>query len=289
MIKVIYQSAILAMSIICYSINLNAQGNNSIGIGTNDPDDSAILEVSSPNSNQGLLLPRVPDTASIANPARALIAYATNSNEIYLNRGTPADPQWEALITMPRRGIIMWSGNVNEVPDGWALCDGQPRTFGSVVINVPDLRGRFIVGVDTLQSKTPEISTTSGEFNYGSIGNSGGLGTVTLTTDQIPSHNHDFDLMADSGGIHSHGIIDPGHTHSINTFNNGTAANNNGISDRADREITSRQTNNNRTGITINAGGSHSHNISGNIEVEGGGQAHENRPPYYVLAFIMKL
>ena len=32
----------------------------------------------------------------------------------------------------------MWSGAINTIPDGWALCDGQNST--------PDLRGRFILG-----------------------------------------------------------------------------------------------------------------------------------------------
>lgn len=51
---------------------------------------------------------------------------------------------------------------------------------------------------------------------------------------------------------------------------------------------------------TISTGGAHTHNVSGKITVNsataggtvgntGGGQAHENRPPYYALCFIMKL
>jgi microcystin-dependent protein len=38
-----------------------------------------------------------------------------------------------------------------------------------------------------------------------------------------------------------------------------------------------------------NTDGDHSHSVSGTALSVGGGQAHENRPPYYVLAFIMKL
>ena len=33
--------------------------------------------------------------------------------------------------------ISMWSGSVNNIPTGWALCNGQNGT--------PDLRDRFIV------------------------------------------------------------------------------------------------------------------------------------------------
>lgn len=39
---------------------------------------------------------------------------------------------------IPRGGIIMWSGSVDSIPPGWALCDGRNGT--------PDLRDRFIVG-----------------------------------------------------------------------------------------------------------------------------------------------
>lgn len=39
---------------------------------------------------------------------------------------------------MPQGGIIMWSGQAADIPEGWVLCDGQNGT--------PDLRDRFIVG-----------------------------------------------------------------------------------------------------------------------------------------------
>ena len=52
--------------------------------------------------------------------------------------------------------------------------------------------------------------------------------------------------------------------------------------------------------INIQSGGAHTHSVTGNVAVNsataggtisntGGGQAHENRPPYYALCFIMKL
>ena len=41
-------------------------------------------------------------------------------------------------INVPYGVIVMWSGQSNEIPAGWALCDGANGT--------PDLRGRFVVG-----------------------------------------------------------------------------------------------------------------------------------------------
>ena len=43
---------------------------------------------------------------------------------------------------LPKRSIVMWGGNQNDIPFGWALCNGQ--TYNDVT--TPDLRGRFIFG-----------------------------------------------------------------------------------------------------------------------------------------------
>lgn len=39
---------------------------------------------------------------------------------------------------IPRRGIVAWSGSVDDLPHGMVLCDGTKYT--------PDLRDKFIVG-----------------------------------------------------------------------------------------------------------------------------------------------
>ena len=39
---------------------------------------------------------------------------------------------------VPKGGIIIWSGSVNDIPAGWVLCDGSNGT--------PDLRDRFVLG-----------------------------------------------------------------------------------------------------------------------------------------------
>ena len=40
--------------------------------------------------------------------------------------------------SVPRGVIVMWSGAISEIPEGWALCNGENDR--------PDLQGRFIVG-----------------------------------------------------------------------------------------------------------------------------------------------
>jgi len=43
-----------------------------------------------------------------------------------------------ATGTVPIGGIIMWSGSIASIPEGWRLCNGTSGT--------PDLRNQFIVG-----------------------------------------------------------------------------------------------------------------------------------------------
>jgi len=91
-----------------------------------------------------------------------------------------------------------------------------------------------------------------------------------------------------SAGSHSHSITDPGHTHDYTRLreerdispSDGSAftlPNNNPFKTDTTQSAT--------TGISVNAAGSHSHTINNT----GGDGSHENRPPYYALAYIMKL
>ncbi|MBI5930064.1 MAG: phage tail protein [Chloroflexi bacterium] len=90
--------------------------------------------------------------------------------------------------------IKMFGGNF--APLGWALCDGQVIAIsqndtlfsligttyggdGQETFNLPDLRGRLPIH----QGTGPGLSTRV-------IGQSSGQETVTLSLNQIPSHNH---------------------------------------------------------------------------------------------------
>jgi microcystin-dependent protein len=167
---------------------------------------------------------------------------------------------------IPVGGIIMWSGT--KIPDGWALCNGQ-TVHGK---GTPDLRGRFIMGSSSRYS----------------IGNTGGIEKVTLTTDEMPAHGHDVS----ESGSHKHNVsIDYGgsHTHSYQIHK--AASKGKSRSDahyRVDRNLTTKTTSssgNHKHNASMTNAGKHSHTIY----KSGGGEAHENRPPYYVLAFIMRV
>jgi Microcystin-dependent protein len=72
---------------------------------------------------------------------------------------------------IPVGTIMPWWGSRNEVPEGWAICDGT-------VNGVPDLRGKFLYGCS----------------NVTDVVSSGGSATVTLSQSNVPTHKHSITL-----------------------------------------------------------------------------------------------
>ena len=162
---------------------------------------------------------------------------------------------------VPKGGIIMWSGAADAVPDGWALCNGQNGT--------PDLRNRFVVGAGLVYTS----------------GATGGAATNILTIDEMPAHSHGGVTGAESVQ-HTH--YDSGHDH-MGTL---ISVNKDGTSGTRVREA-EPQGPNGGVSFRVNTGwanlGPESTGHYHGISQEGRGQPLENRPPYYALAFIMKL
>lgn len=109
--------------------------------------------------------------------------------------------------------IRMFGGNF--APRGWAFCDGTLYSIaeystvfsilgnnfggdGQTTFGVPDLRGRIAVGTGTGNGLT--------EIELGEVG---GSETVTMTTAQMPAHNHtatgtiSFPCFSDEGNTGS--------------------------------------------------------------------------------------
>jgi hypothetical protein len=82
----------LLVTLITLSLgNLYAQ----VGIGTNTPDESSVLDINS--ENKGLLMPRLNSTQRdlIADPAEGLMIYNTTLNDVQINIGGSLVPDWK--------------------------------------------------------------------------------------------------------------------------------------------------------------------------------------------------
>jgi|GEM_PF-2732752 len=79
------------------------------------------------------------------------------------------------LALVPKGVINMWSGDVANIPAGWALCNGANGT--------PNLSGMFIVGYNAADS------------DYDAIGKTGGEKTLTLQRANLPH----FQLSINTG------------------------------------------------------------------------------------------
>lgn len=164
--------------------------------------------------------------------------------------------------------MAAWPGTTP--PDGWLAADGSAvsrSTYadlfavlgtsrgegnGTTTFNLPNYKGRTLVGYDVGQT----------EFN--AIGKQGGAKTHTLSANEMPAH--------------SHGVNDPGHSHHISAIldNYGGGNNNNALTNYpgANVRIANRWVDASGTGIWLNNAG--------------GGAAHNNLQPYGVELIIIK-
>lgn len=188
-------------------------------------------------------------------------------------------------LAVPPLGIIeMWAGV--KVPEGYVLCDGRelkmqdyPELYGVIgdVFNnavdyqgdkkspqpgyfrIPDLRGRFVVGCNNLDTDYREKGLTGGEKQH------------ELKRTEIPPHQHWVkDYVHKLTGQAVPGIEEAGGTGMYS-----------GGDDVTNGHILYSQT-------TTGSAGTlqwikHKTEEEANLV-----ESHENRPPYYVLAYIMR-
>ncbi len=154
--------------------------------------------------------------------------------------------------------IMMFYGDVNDIPDGWALCDGNNGR--------PDLRNRFIVGVgsDYVIGDTggDDLLTGLVTSELGAIGG-GTTGSHALTIAEIPAHTHDVGYRgsnASSSGADQDFVTEQG-------------------SAALDGQIATS---------TVGGGAGHSHSVDPIPAHSHDIPEIDNRPPYYALYFIIK-
>jgi len=154
--------------------------------------------------------------------------------------------------TVPIGSIIMWNGTIGIIPSNYKLCDGSNGT--------PNLKDKFVIGA------------TQDMYNSES-GNVWKAQTTISGTHTITGGTKDAIVVS-----HSHSINDPGHTHDQH---NGQDYNwLDGTGGIAARRMSSGNyggtiIKTNKTGISVNS--------------KGDSGTNQNLPPYYALAFIMRI
>ena len=154
--------------------------------------------------------------------------------------------------SIPIGGIIMWSGTIASIPSNWKLCDGSIHNNRTT----PDLRGRFVLSSTSPTSANGSIPLAGG-LSTRSVSDIGGAERVSLALSQMPRHSHAFSgynyqpyAYSSAGDVISSPLRSDWRTDTLNTGMRGGTA---GQADGSD------------------------------------GASHENMPPFYVLAFIMRI
>ena len=190
--------------------------------------------------------------------------------------------------------IICFAGQI--VPPGWILCDGSEISKSeysklfSVIGNTygtPANSSNFIL--PNLQQRTP-----LGKSNSNNLGDNGGNSSITLSTNQLPSHSHTGTTSA--AGSHSHTATDAGHNHSYNDAyfaeNRGGRTNVYGTASSSDYDndyIYRTPTPTTSTGyanISVSNNGEHTHTFT--TELTGNNSSINIMNPYLVLNYLIK-
>ncbi|OWO84270.1 hypothetical protein B5C26_04365 [Photorhabdus luminescens] len=176
---------------------------------------------------------------------------------------------------LPRGMIVMFSGS--SAPTGWAFCDGSNGT--------PDLRSRFVMCGETISETGKSSSKASGSGNGKNFSKDTTSNTISVSVtvkdtileeSHIPSHKHIEGVAYYHEYGMKYGNYQPGD--SIRQIRN-----------NSDTVMSSNNLGTPRYSYTSNTGGGKGHKHDATASSPSHNHSVDVIPPYYLLAFIMKL
>ena len=226
--------------------------------GTNVPSWTTLGTMSTQNANSVNISGTVQTNNFNATGAFKMNGSLGSAGQVLVSSGSSSAPTWgNAFVT----GMIMlWSGSTSSVPSGWALCNGSSGT--------PDLRDRFVVGAGSTYA----------------VDSTGGNAFATL-----PSHKHVINFNTVPSGAHSHYVV------SSNTSSSASFTSQSAMTWASAGGLGNSDYRGGATTGTANRGKSnlaptHTHTVYGDSNHTGSSSYNTaNLPPYYALAYIMKL
>ncbi|MFT5437294.1 MAG: hypothetical protein ACI840_001948 [Ulvibacter sp.] len=144
-----------------------------VGVGTEAPDASSVLDVSS--SNKGLLMPRLTTAQRdlIVSPATGLMIYNTTLNDSQLNTGTSLSPNWAGvkgsmidsvtegdIISTTSTDALLASGMTMSIQEGsfLVLFNAQHK---AVATNQPFSSAQGVIDMDRIYQELTAITATN--------------------------------------------------------------------------------------------------------------------------------
>ena len=223
---------------------------------------------------------------SVSELAAQLAALRTTLNNSVNTINSTISAKETALTSLiggkvaPVGSIVMWSGS--NAPADWMICDGTHlnsaqypalfavigHTYGGYAQDdfcIPDMRGRYVAG--------------KGANDYNALGSKGGANRVTLVTAEMPSHTHG------KGTLNSTGFFPIVDKNSDPATFRGAFSRSSGSWDT----YLKGSENGDNWGAVVNYNWGDGVPQGAATGSAGGNQSHENRPPFIVMNYIIRV